>query len=314
MITIESLYEELRREVTQDRLKELSSGIILHYRNKNPGALLTYPPAKAKEAADKKGPALFALLMQCYHPDKFAHVRKSIEEAFAAKDIDVLLKLRETYLFEIGALAQPPSNYESGADSEAYGFAEDDFGYREGRFRDEVYDDADDEDEEDREGGAFNDEGSFVDALARAFFGGLDVSLTKSDLANLEGELELGDFDIRDLNGVEYCENIKVLDLSSNRIERIGRLGELYFLEKLFISSNRIEDISALRNLDNLVEIDLSFNLIESIDALVGLKKLRYVNVMGNPIADCNAIGEMSARGVLVVHDVNFAPSLKRSR
>lgn len=312
MITIESLYEDLKREVNAERLKEISAGIITHYRNKNLSALMTYPPAKQTGRVSKNTGALFANLIQSYHPDKLAHILKSIEAAYSSRNLDALLLLKETYIFETGTVAAEELPFSDGR-RESYGYDEGEFGYREKNSRD-----ADDEDDE-YDGGvyerdAFDDEGSFTAAVNRAFFGGLDTALTAHDLSNLEGELELGDFDIRDLRGVEYCVNIKLLDLSCNRIERIGRLAELYLLEKLFLSDNRIEDISALRGLDSLVEIDLSFNMIESIDVLVGLRNLQYVNVMGNPLQNLRAISQLAARGVVVVHDSIFAPAVNKRR
>lgn len=289
-------------KVMLERLKEISAGIIGHYRAKNYSALLSFPPAKQNGGNSKNIGALFAQLIQSYHPDKFSHIQKSIADAYAEKNLDLLLTLKDTYLFDQKALVTEDLSYFTDS-RESYGYDKDDFGYQEKSVRDD--DDLEDDDF-DRDNDAFIDDTDFIAAVNRTFFGGLNMVLNAHDLNNLEGDLDLGDFEIYNLNGVEHCTNIRGLDLSSNHIERIGHLSGLYALEKLFLSENRIEDISALRNLDNLVEVDLSFNMIDSIDDLVHLKKLQHVNVMGNPVKNMEAISQLIARGVIVLHDMTF--------
>ena len=142
----------------------------------------------------------------------------------------------------------------------------------------------------------------FVEAVNGLLFGNLDFKVDGNDLAGLEGELDLSDFEIADLDGVEYCVNITVLNLSGNNLRRIGPLALLRRLASLFLADNAIENIDCLCELSSLRELDISFNRIEDISVLETLEGLVYVNILGNPLADTRTVERLMKRGVIVIY------------
>ena len=63
------------------------------------------------------------------------------------------------------------------------------------------------------------------------------------DLENLEGDLELSDMRIDNLRGIEYCRNIRTLDLSNNNIIDITPIFELPNLEYINLIGNNIPEV-----------------------------------------------------------------------
>ena len=147
------------------------------------------------------------------------------------------------------------------------------------------------------------EEHGFMEAVHRLFAGGLEVIITASDLVNLEGALDLSDYDIGDLEGVQHCLYINELNLSNNRIEKIGHLAPLVELCYLFLSNNLIESIAPLEDLVHLKELDLSFNNISDISVLEKLGELEYVNLLGNPIRDYSIVDRLMKKGIIVIFE-----------
>lgn len=73
-------------------------------------------------------------------------------------------------------------------------------------------------------------------------------------------ELNARGMGIKDISGLEYCENLVKLDLRDNAIT----------------------SISPLRNLKNLVWLDLANNKITDITPIAGLLKLQYLDLSGD--------------------------------
>lgn len=296
---IEDLYRELAGKITRERLKELSVDIIDRYKRKDVDGLRGYAALlRMGEGAPEAG-RLFAAIIQRYHPDKIAIIRREIESMRADGNVAGLVEMREVYLSEIR-----PARVDHGEDfeyEEEFSFEGDDFGYTEKSEFDEeeqgVHEYGEDRDEAESSGGY-----GFVEAVNGLLFGNLDFSVDDNDLAGLEGELDLSDFEITDLEGVEYCVNVTVLNLSGNLIRRIGPLALLRRLTSLFLADNAIENIDCLVELPGLRELDISFNRIEDISVLEGMETLVYVNVLGNPLADMDTVERLMKRGVIVIY------------
>lgn len=88
-------------------------------------------------------------------------------------------------------------------------------------------------------------------------------------------ELDLRDSGIRDIRGLEYCEQ----------------------LERLLLSGNHVSDLSPLANLDNLDELHLGRNGISDISGLANLVKLRGLWLDGNRIEEISAISYLGNLG-----------------
>lgn len=295
--TIDSIYRELKKKVTHARLKEISVDIIERYRSNDRSGLSFYAELLGIDQAAGLS-RLFAHIIQHYHPDKLAKISNEIDQHFQGNRLEELVRLRNTFIFD-GPVRDTAYRHDAAAD-ETYEYGDEDFGYdektdyEEDGYRDEARDEFDE---------AYDDhEQGFIDALTRLIFGNLDLTLTIEDVQDLEGELDLSDYDIVDLKGAEHCMNISSLNLSGNDIRNINPLSRLIQLESLFLSGNRIRTINGLAGLTNLKELDLSFNEIEDISVLRKLDNLLYVSLLGNQVRDTATIKELTDRGVLVVY------------
>ena len=95
---------------------------------------------------------------------------------------------------------------------------------------------------------------------------------------------------IVNLEGLQYCTNLTVIDLGYNSIGNISALASLTKLMSLGIYENQISDINALAGLSNLTYINLSGNQISNISALSGLINLDNLDLGGNKISNISAL------------------------
>jgi Leucine-rich repeat (LRR) protein len=296
---IDNIYNELKNKVNTARLKEISVEIISRYKRKNTRGLLFYAQLLGIDASNIDINRLFARIIQIYHPDKIIKIQNEFETHYKNNNIAELVRLKNIYIFkEITRNDILPPDEES---DETYSYSDADFGYDE-KFR---YDDDFIHEEEfaEQEDVSFSyGEYGFIEAINRLVFGNLDLTVSADDLQGLNGELDLSDYEICDLEGIEYCISINGLNLSGNNIRNINRLSYITQLESLFLSGNIIQNIDGLSGLFNLKELDISFNEVEDISVLLNLENLSFVNMMGNPIKDEGTIKALTDRGVLVIY------------
>jgi Leucine-rich repeat (LRR) protein len=139
---------------------------------------------------------------------------------------------------------------------------------------------------------------AFYDAIKIREYGHTDIEYPSIYLEDIE-EFELSSSDINDLDGVQFCINAKIIDVSNNRISDLTPLFGLTNLEELNLSDNQIGYIDGISNLVNLKSILLSNNYIEDISPLFELKMLEYVDLTGNK-PDFKQINELIESGVTV--------------
>ena len=78
---------------------------------------------------------------------------------------------------------------------------------------------------------------------------------------------------ISNLSGLEYAENLLIIDVDKNNISDLRPLSKLSKLEHLNISCNKIESLEPLILLDQLKYLDASWNKIVDISPLKNLTK-----------------------------------------
>lgn len=139
--------------------------------------------------------------------------------------------------------------------------------------------------------------------------------ITKSDMLTIT-YLEGWSKGIISIDGIEYCENLEVINLWDNQISDISALAGLTKLTGLSLPKNQISDISALVGLTSLIALnlsdnqitnisvladlinietlDLATNQVNDISALVDLTNLEYLNLSDNQIADISALAELT--------------------
>ncbi|XP_011074191.1 uncharacterized protein LOC105158963 [Sesamum indicum] len=119
--------------------------------------------------------------------------------------------------------------------------------------------------------------------------GNLIVHITPGSLPKGLHVLNLSRNKISTIEGLRELTRLRVLDLSYNRICRIGQgLSNSTLVKELYLSGNKISYVEGLHRLLKLTVLDLSFNKITTTKALGQLvanyNSLLALNLLGNPI------------------------------
>jgi len=286
-----SLYRRLKEKVSVRKLKEISSDTIDAYKVKNFSLLRRYASSIGLEVTGLKKNRLFSRLIKTYHPDKFKLIIREIDGSFKNNDTEALRKYER--IFSLGRDGGKIAvEYSEDYDIDTEDFVR--FGMA--IVGDEYFRYGED-DEPERSADI-----DFYEALRRELCGDMKYSLSPYDLNSLDGELDLSDYGISHLDGIEQLINITSLNLSNNRICDLGPLTSLSNIESLFISENHIRDIEALGTLHGLKELDVSFNDIENADLLLDLENLNYVNLAGNRIKNESVADALREKNIIVVY------------
>lgn len=115
------------------------------------------------------------------------------------------------------------------------------------------------------------------------------VCITPGSLPKGLHTLNLSRNKINTIEGLRDLTRLRVLDLSYNRISRIGQgLSNCSIIKNLYLAGNRISDVEGLHRLLKLTVLDLSFNKITTTKALgllvANYNSLQALNLLGNPI------------------------------
>lgn len=108
--------------------------------------------------------------------------------------------------------------------------------------------------------------------------------LTRADMLGLQ-TLDARNLGIRDLSGLEYCSNLRWLDLDTNQISDLTPLEQLGRPEDPFSSP--------------LVYLNLDDNEISDIGPLAGLLNLQGLSLFNNQIADISPLVTNAVNGGL---------------
>ena len=100
--------------------------------------------------------------------------------------------------------------------------------------------------------------------------------------------------EIESLEGLQHATNLRLLNLSINRISDLTPLANLHTLEELELDRNIIKDISPIAGLIDLLVLTLRHNLIMDVEALSGLTRLRSLAVEENLIMDHSPLDGLS--------------------
>ncbi|MFC1994995.1 leucine-rich repeat domain-containing protein [Chloroflexota bacterium] len=124
----------------------------------------------------------------------------------------------------------------------------------------------------------------------------------RKNIENLSGleycsnlkELELGENQISDISPLAELTELKELGLELNQITDVSPLASLIKLERLWLSGNRIVNISAMSQLTTLKKLDLSYNEIRDISPLAELTKLISLYLWLNEMRDISPLAELT--------------------
>lgn len=294
---INTLFRTVMENLTETQLGRLSTRMIEAHREKDAGflreaaaILLPDDPASLTDTL------LFLRLIKRCHPDRTAALRKEAETGFQNGDRTTLQALQGLLTAEKRVSRRSVTPAPSFHSDEEIWQSEADYTVREEDF------DSGDYLETDEESWA-EEEISFLSALREELLGNLDFTLSPADLRSLEGELDLSGRELTELNGLEYCTGLSVLNLAGNTLDRITELSALTHLRELYLEDNDISDLSPLAGLEGLEILDLSGNDIDDISPLVKLPGLKFVDIRRNPLRQhLPVIRELERREVTVLY------------
>ncbi|KAJ6801068.1 uncharacterized protein M6B38_199245 [Iris pallida] len=119
--------------------------------------------------------------------------------------------------------------------------------------------------------------------------GNFIVQINPGSLPRSLHTLDLSRNKIGTVEGLRELTRLRVLNLSYNRISRIGHgLSNCTLIKELYLAGNKISDVEGLHRLLKLTVLDLSFNKIATAKALGQLvanyNSLLALNLIGNPV------------------------------
>lgn len=114
---------------------------------------------------------------------------------------------------------------------------------------------------------------------------GNDEDLTRELLVKLQ-ELTADKQGIENLEGLQYCINVKKLSLRNNSIGCIDQLAALSQLEKLQLDYNNIKCLLPLQGLKSLKYLSLEANMVSDLDPLRSLASLEELLLGSNNVSD----------------------------
>ncbi|MCK4747874.1 MAG: leucine-rich repeat domain-containing protein, partial [Bacteroidales bacterium] len=238
---------------------------------------------------------VFSRLIMIYHPDRLTQSLNQLEGAFERGDFEELYSmshilnvqnLEPEHVTVSSIMTEEDLAEEFGWDAQADGFS---------YFMDQ--DTYEREMEEEDELDYTNR--SFLTALKRRVYGNLNVDFPMYLLEDLE-EIEMTDYEIEFLDGIEACRHVRVVDLTNNNLTDVTDLKDLHQIERLYLSNNHIGMIDSLSNLTVLQVLDISYNDVDDLSPLFELSHLTYLNIMGNRIPAWQ-LEKLQLRGVTIV-------------
>jgi hypothetical protein len=293
--TIE-LYRELKTAYTEENLHRISSFIIELFKEKQYDGLRNIQKIvnEHTKCNEEKINKIFAKLMMLYHPDRLSNFLRYIESAFQNDDFEMLFSF--AHIFQVQEMKPEDIMVNSTIFeedlAEEFGWDPDPDSFHYWEQKDTV-----DPWEQDMDVFSGN---SFISAVKKKVYGNLNVEFPMYLLEDLE-EIEMSDYEIETLEGIESCRYARVVDLSNNHLTDISELRDLMHVEILNLSNNHIGYIDSLYHLSSLQMTDLSFNDVTDIAPLFELELLQYVNLIGNRIPAWQ-LEKLQLKGVTVVY------------
>ncbi len=291
---ISDLYRSLKEAYTSENLGRITGGIIELFRGHQYDALRyiqrvvhEYTPCD-----EEKINRLFSKLIMIYHPDRLNQNRSRMEAAYHRGDFEELFTMSHIlHVQNLEPETATVSEILTDEDlTEEFGWEEEPDGFSYFMHHEEA--------EEQEDPFEFT-ERTFLAALKRRVYGNLNVDFPMYLLEDLE-EIEMADYDIGSLEGVESCRMVRAIDLSNNNLTDLTGLQELHQIERLYLSNNHIGMIDPLSNLLVLQVLDISYNDVDDLSPLFDLSHLSYVNAVGNRIPEWQ-METLQLKGITVV-------------
>ena len=117
--------------------------------------------------------------------------------------------------------------------------------------------------------------------------------ITKSDMLKLTA-LNFDNAGITNLTGLEYANNVRTIDLQSNKISDLTPLQNLTSLDTLYLFNNKVSDLTPLQNLTQLTFLNIRENQISDLSPLQNLSQLGILWSGDNPFSDITPLKNLA--------------------
>ena len=292
---VRELYGKLLEAWSNQNLNKITVTLINLYKNQQFGTLKQIASMISETinfTIDEEA-RYFPRLMMLYHPDRGDFHRNEINRLAAANDYDGLLAYSHILLLtRIDEIAVTLTSYEDIDYSPVYEWDIQADGFT------IVNEQSTYIQENTTKRRNTHSHLNFYDAVKIRMYGKTKIEFPTWYLENQE-EIELSGSDINDLEGIQYCIHVKILDLSDNLIHDLCPLWPLTLLEEVNLADNQLEDIDTLSHLSNLRIVDLSNNPLRDISPLMELGRLEYVDLSDTKVP-ATQIAELEELGVTV--------------
>jgi len=111
---------------------------------------------------------------------------------------------------------------------------------------------------------------------------------------------------ISNLTGIEYCKNLKYIDLYKHNLTDITKIGQLRKIEELNLYRNAVTNIDAIDGMNNLETLSVGYNEIADISVVLTLPKLKRLTVGNNPITNIDIITNLKNLEYISIMDLNL--------
>lgn len=96
---------------------------------------------------------------------------------------------------------------------------------------------------------------------------------------------------ITDLTGLQYCTNLKTLDLTGSDVQNLEPISNLTSLEELYLDGNQhIMNLWMLGNMRNLKSLGLNGTNTDNLDFLLSMRDLQFLDAGNNTISDLSPL------------------------
>ena len=116
--------------------------------------------------------------------------------------------------------------------------------------------------------------------------------VTRGEMATL---LSLSAEGVRQLEGMEYAINLRILNLQNGAISDVAHLAGLTALTSLYLSRNEISDVTPLADMTALTSLYLDLNEISDVTPLADMTALTSLYLGRNEISDVTPLADMTA-------------------
>lgn len=299
-MTNTDLYIKLKELYTGPTLNNITANIIGLYKSKQYSSIrkISKIVSEYTDVPDNNINKCFSKLIMIYHPDKEVFYNQEIDKHFQSQNFDNLKQYAHILIinsldYSSSATLSVDLDVDEDIDYSpeyVWDYDREGFEYFDSEEDAEVYEDRD----------YFAEDNNFYNAVKRKVYGSIKVDLPSYYLEDFE-DIEMAEYEIESLEGIEFCLQAVFVDLSKNLIEDISELWNLVGIEELYLADNQIGNIDTLSNLKKLRVLDISNNCIDDLSPLLDLENLEYLNVIGNKIPPIQ-IEEFSRRDIMFLY------------